>query len=279
MDGKDMMTSTKINIKDMIINNLNEMARRNPEQNPKDFLIDNIKSFSNDPNMYLHFSNQNMVTPDPMAYKKYNGDYPQPMGIFVFPVDVILTHYIPQECHNPNPETGAYDRDCIINNWSYSEFPYASFIKYNGKGKFVNDISTYKYDQREMENDLIGVDKVIRKYADLVAKTDPENYDEEYSEFFNYISNKHKHFMTYNNGFPYDSFQDTATVIGEDAEVHPNKVFTEMLLSCGYSGIVDREGGIIDHIEDEDIQGLFVDPTAYTVVKTIVNDISLRNKS
>jgi ankyrin repeat protein len=214
-------------------------ARRNPELNPKINLLDIIKKYKDDPDVYISYRSIDKIGINPMS--KFN----TPNGIYTYPLKEI------------------YDK--IYNNIEDVPFagkePYIYVIKLKSQYKksFINDLYT-EYDSKMFDNDMIKLRKTF------INNVNQNRGDWTYTEekFNDIIENASRHATIKN---PSGIMWNITRMLSKQ---NPNAWNHTLRVVLGYSGMADKTGNGIIHTA-EPIQAVFFDIKSFDVIDIIHN--------
>jgi hypothetical protein len=239
---------------------LDEMARRNPEQNPKINLKDGLERYKDDPDIYISFTNIDKIGINPSS------NYNTPNGIYTYPLteiwDNILKNNVP------------FEGDEVAHHvW---------VIKKSSKddGRFIDDLFS-KYTSNTFDHDIGLLRKLYGKMditdvrlhpADLVEFYDDLEHDKSLDGLIEYAMETSK--------FPYiaSKFFNITRLLAQIIYYSKNRrpiestamAWNSILRDLGYSGFADKSGKGIIH-ESEPTQAVFLHKKAFEVVDKLEN--------
>ena len=212
-------------------------ARQNPLQNPKISVIDQLRKYKDDPNIFISFTDIPKVGIRPSYH------YNTPMGVYFYPLQSFWKRFN-MDNTNEMPKHFATDRH------------YIQVIRYNGKGqRYIHDTS--QYSESDLQHDL----EILKSLGFNIDITLPKN---KYTR-----SPFGKLWYTINNIVENEGYTKLGTNI---ASFNKNKILRKL----GYAYINEPAGtGIIHPNEAE--QGFFTSGKYIQMVDTILQHPYLTN--
>lgn len=254
MNGMNMMNDAKINIKNAIVKVLGEMARSNPDLNPKVTVAEELKPYANDPDIYISFTVIDKIGINPSS------GYHTPNGIYTYPLKEIYHHI---------------QRDTVP---FAGDSPYVWILRNNNSGKFINDMHS-QYTSKNYDDDI---KELNRNYNDIF----PIKYlDDEYDKYvtFKTFADLKKYAIDTTQGTSiiskfWNITRILADAIRDEGKKRPDlKTFKTqatawnyILRQLGYSGFADKSGKGIIH-ESEPTQAVFLYKSAFDIIDKIHN--------
>lgn len=122
-------------------------ARKNPELNPKISAYDALLPYKDDDNAFIHFTNLQKLGVNPMS------DYGTPLGIYSYPLKQVWKLYDLDKVKSLKALPFGSDRT------------YIQLFKWNGKGKFIDDLSK-DYTSADYDLDMAKIKSIYEKKID-----------------------------------------------------------------------------------------------------------------
>jgi hypothetical protein len=226
-------------------------ARKNPEQNPKISAYEALLPYSNNPDVYISFTELDKIGINPKS--KYN----TPLGIYTYPIKEIWKRYNIDKVKN------------------FTNLPYAAHekhiwvIKVKDKSTFIDDM--YKdYGSDKFDKDEKILKGIYIKYLEVLwDDNEPKVNEREWKEF---VENSLENSKEKN---PVMSFWNLThnmaqTLTDEKTGIKMATKWNTLLRQCGYSGFGDKSGKGYIH-PAEPVQAVFLSKDAFIVLKEVYN--------
>jgi hypothetical protein len=247
----------KIRLNDII---LDEMARRNPEQNPKINLRDGLKQYKDDPDIYISFTNIDKIGINPSS------NYNTPVGIYTYPLVEIWDNII----DNNIPFEGDEEAHHV---WVLRQ-------SHNDSGRFIPDLFT-KYTSEIFDHDIgllrksygnIDVLDMRMHPPDLVGFYNSSRYDDSLDGLIEYAMDTSKHTYIASKFFNITRLLSILMYYSRNRRAieSASMAWNSILRELGYSGFADKSGKGIIH-ESEPTQAVFLYRNAFEVVEKLEN--------
>lgn len=243
-------------------------ARRNPEQNPKLSLIDVLRKYKDDPDIYITFRS----VPHLNINTRYG--FNTPMGVYFYPLKAFWNHF-----------SSYFERGELPMRMYATEMRYCFISRYNGKGnKEIRDTNAYTHADRVRDFDEL---RKLGYDVDNAFSQIPDNQytQNEFGKFWNTLNvltqrvrgkNKlgtnllalEKNKILRRLGYAYVSEP------GGSGIIHPNEVEQGFFISAAYIqtiNMVDREMGQVQKTIRGGIKAKYA--KAFTNLKDWFEDI------
>ena len=226
-------------------------ARRNPEQNPKHTVYDQIKDYLTDPNSYVTFTTINKVGINPKSR------YQTPNGIYTY---------------NLAQSVEYYNITDIEASGLFSKFPFASaapmfWILKPVRPDRILHLTDEKYTNDNLEKDIY----VLKQYF---LETYPRADEQEYDEFIHAAKETTRHKTS--SGYIWNITRCASANWNPDTtKTNANKWNHILRVVLGYDGAQDDNAIGIIH-PSEKLQTVFFYKGAVDVVKRVENVVDSR---
>ena len=227
-------------------------ARRNPKQNPRLSVYDQLLKYKDNPNVYISMTYLPKLGINPAS------PWDTPNGIYCYPLQTIWHVY-------------SVDAVKTLEKLPFrSNAPYIQVFEWNGKGNFVN-VSQYK--DSDLERDI---NKIKKMFPDAIDRIDygiehAAQQDKPASKLFNIIANIIYQGAEYNTMLK--RYYDTKDKKMGDYEEHRysprGRQSSNIFRALGYAGFVDYGNKIIH--KHEPYQAVFLSTQYINHLDTVLN--------
>jgi hypothetical protein len=212
--------------------------RSNPELNPKLSAFEQLRPFANQDDIYITFTALEKVGVNPRSI------YNTPIGVYTYPLKEVWKEYKIEDA-----------KGIRLKLPFVSHQPYIHVLKGKHSKSFIKDIDR-DYSLSDFNRDVAVLKEINEEMTNEILRyVEPASSSGAYGIAFWLMTKQAS--STFRQEF---KFRDN----------NPAVAWTALFRKMGYTGMADKSGkGII--FSSEPIQAVFLVPSEYTVLKTIVN--------
>jgi hypothetical protein len=224
--------------------------RRNPEQNPKIGIVEALKPYKDNPDIYISFTTVDKIGINPQS------PHDTPLGIYSYPLKEMWNDIV----NDTIPFAG--------------DAPYVWIIKSKNTNGFIKDL--YKdYTSKSYDDDVIKIKKLFKNNQKILKEikylNDKNDLSEiTYDKFIDEQILKYTKFANMRNAV--SAFWNiTRNLSAKYENGKTNSIKWNFLLrKLGYTGFADKSNKGIIH-PSEPTQAVFLTKDAFTIIEKILN--------